>query len=1052
MSCLTPDVLSLRDQARQFAIRAFFMTLALALIAHSASAQNGGNFVAGINFAAGAPVQPTNTSYYIGGISPVQVVSADFNDDKRPDLVVAASCYAGGLAGCPASGSVVAVYLSNGNGTFQPPILNGTKLPPSLRSIVVGDFNHDGYPDVAAAADCLSVQDCSSGSVTILLGDGKGNLTQSSQYPIHGIVSQTNTLAVGQFTEGGNLDLVVGIACYNINVTGCTYGSVTIFPGDGTGKLGTPKNYQTVGNATVYPVVDDFNGDGNADVEVLAGGYSSVIAFLQGNGNGTFKAPVFTSLPSSDLPTGLAAADFNGDHHNDLAILTYSGVEILIGLGNGKFQSPVNYSLGYYNSSISLADLNGDGKTDLVVGYGRGGVGTNAVIPLMNNGSGAFAVGATYSLGGWNFASVALGDFNGDSKQDIVLTSSCSETSNCPDGALSLLLGNGNGTMQGTTPAKVTIQVTHQLLVDINGDGIPDMVGTENYYRGNQQNPGAVVVALGIGGGKFGPSTEYPSTLSGPTGLAVADLNGDGYLDVVMNGFDGSSCAVAVFLGGKGGSLGSSATYPLPDYTTGAPAIGDFAGNKKPGIAVVQQSQSGGASGVGILLGNGDGTLQAEKFTETTEIYPDHLVVGDFNKDGKADVAVSGGLTASGFTSVGAITVFLGKGDGTLTIKRDPDNNPLSNPLCNDNGGSACVFPASYPSFGLTSGDGFSGSISMVTADLSSDGNLDLIIANQCRTNDSGCSTGELVYFHGNGDGTFNDFKNDAPAQELADANYLGVAVADVNSDGKPDIVASTLSGVAVYLAPFTKPGTIYATSGIIDAEIPAIADINGDGAPDIAISNGVGSLGSAVVDLLFNRFPRDKSTTTTLTSSANPSLVGQSVTFTAKVTAASGGTPTGNVDFTHNGVFFTTSPLVNGVATFTTSTLIASTGHNVTATYAGSATDATSVSKTIVQQVYNATATTLASSLNPSKAGQSVTLTAKVTASSGGIPAGTVTFKNGTATLATVALSHGAATLTTTALPAGTLSLTAAYAPNSPNTTLDAASTSAALKQVVKP
>jgi len=630
-----------------------------------ASAQNGGNFVAGINFAAGAPVYSSNTGYYDGGLSPTQIETADFNDDGKLDIVVAGSCN-GNLPGCPASGSVVAVYLSNGNGTFQAPILNGAGLPPYLRSIAVGDFNHDGYPDVAAAADCLSSQNCSSGTVTILLGDGKGSLTQSSQYPINGIVSYPNTLAVGQLKNGGNLDLVVGIGCYDIPDYRCSVGSVAIFAGDGVGGLRTQSNYQTVGNGALVPLVADFSGHGNLDV-VATSYYSpsgttsgSSLTYLQGSGNGTFSAPVISELPFFAAQHAVAA-DFNGDQKNDLAVLTAnSAVEVLFGIGNGTFQTPVSYQAGLDSSSIAVASLGKSGKPDLVVGSPVG------VTPLINGGKGSFSVGQSYPLAvGNGTASVATGDFNADGKQDVVLTNANSDL-------IGLLLGNGDGSLQSAVPANLTIIQNHAVLADMNNDGVQDLVGVAGC---------CVTVALGIGHGRFGPSMQFDTSISNLRGLVVADLNGDGHRDVIVNGYGTSSSVLAVLMGVGDGSLASAVTYPLSEYSDGAPAIGDFAGNKRLGVAVVQESQNGGASGVGILVGNGDGTLQAEKFTETSEIYPYQVVVGDFNKDGKADVTAFGVLTVSGFQQVGAVTAFLGKGDGTLTVKPDPDNNPSLNPF-----------------------------------------------------------------------------------------------------------------------------------------------------------------------------------------------------------------------------------------------------------------------------------------------------------------------------------------------------------------------------------
>jgi hypothetical protein len=1036
--------------------RALVVFAAIALsILPLATAQNGGNFFAGINYSAGFPVNPTYAGgYYGGGISPVQVLSGDFNGDGKLDLVEAVSCEAPYLPNCPATDisggyqGVVAVYLGNGDGTFGAPILTGTGLHyDSIRSIAVGDFNNDGRLDVAAASD-----DVASGAVTILLGNGEGGFDQISQFPMNGAANSANTLAVGDFNGDGKLDLVVGLECYG---TGCTSRAIAVYLGDGAGNLGTPTYYPSLATYQLVPVVADFNGDGKPDVVVIGwyssnDGIHSYMTVLLNAGNGTFNDQGTITIQAYGVQDTVSA-DFNGDGKQDLAVVTPSGgVYILFGNGNGTFQAPVRYpQVGY--SPLTVTDLNGDGKPDLVVSAGQAYV--NAVTPLINNGAGVFTVGATYPLGGYSdYASVVAGDFNGDGKPDVALTSVCSETSelddHCPDGTLSVLLGNGDGTLQSVVPVSPTSSIHHVVLADINGDGIPDMVGTEDYYLSNEQNPGGVVVALGIGDGKFGPATEYPAAVSRPAGLAIADLNRDGHSDVVVTGYDVDTAEVVVLLGGKGGSLGAPNAYPLSQYYVGPPSVGDFGGNGKLGVAVMQQGYTEATSGAGVLLGNGDGTLQPEILTVTDEITPYQVVVGDFNKDGRADLAVYGGvISARSLYGLGAVTVLLGNGDGTFVVK--PDNSPAGDNLdiCD---GDGCTFLQSYPTFGVAfgwgGGEGTTGT-PLSVADLDGDGNLDLIIASECRLEDSSCSTGQLVYFHGLGDGTFNASTNDAPAQQLADANYLGVAVADVNGDGKPDIVASTLSGVAVYLAPFTAAGTIYATSGITDAEIPAIADINGDGAPDIAISNGGNSVGSAVVDLLFNRFPEPPApTATALVSSADPATLGQAVTFTATVSAASGAAQAGTVTFTHGGVAYPAVSLVDGVASLTTSADLTVGAHTIRAVYSGTSTDAPSESAGLVETVLSPTTTAVASAANPSAPGAAVTLTATVSAASGAVPTGTVTFTHGGVAYPAVALNGGVATYSAAGLGAGSHTIRAVYS----GSATDAASTSAPLTQVV--
>jgi hypothetical protein len=168
--------------------------------------------------------------------------------------------------------------------------------------------------------------------------------------------------------------------------------------------------------------------------------------------------------------------------------------------------------------------------------------------------------------------------------------------------------------------------------------------------------------------------------------------------------------------------------------------------------------------------------------------------------------------------------------------------------------------------------------------------------------------------------------------------------------------------------------------------------------------------------------------TTTSLTSSANPSVFGQSVTFTAKV-SASGGTPGGSVTFMNGTATLGFASLVNGVGTFSTSAL-ATGNSSITAVYAGGSGFAGSTSPALTQTVNQASATVaLTSSLNPASFGASVTFTAKVIPTSGvGAPTGSVTFMDGATMLGSVALSSGSASLTTAALPVGSDSITAVY------------------------
>ena len=309
-------------------------------------AQGKGSYVAGINYPAGPPTIPTNTGFWLGGISPVEIHTGDVNGDGKPDVVVAASCAYSSFPDCPLNASLVAVYLSNGDGTFQAPIVNSGSLPPELRSMTLGDFNGDGKLDVAVAADCLSGQDCSAGTVTVLLGNGDGTFTQSSQYPLNGIVGTATTIAAADFNKDGESDLAVGVECYNIPVNGCAVGAVEIFLSSGGGTLASPVAYSTVGNNPILPIIGDFNGDGKSDVIVGLTGPSSGLMVLIGKGDGSFSQPSNDqiTLPIANL-IALTAGDLNSDGKLDLVLTSETGpIDVAFGNGDGSFQSPTSIS------------------------------------------------------------------------------------------------------------------------------------------------------------------------------------------------------------------------------------------------------------------------------------------------------------------------------------------------------------------------------------------------------------------------------------------------------------------------------------------------------------------------------------------------------------------------------------------------------------------------------------------------------------------------------------------------------------------------------------
>ena len=566
----------------------------------------------------------------------------------------------------------------------------------------------------------------------------------------------------------------------------------------------------------------------------------------------------------------------------------------------------------------------------------------------------SFLPAVTYLSGGLAPVSVAIADVNGDGRLDVVVANENSNT-------VGVLLGKGDGTFQSAVTygsgARSPISI---VVADVNGDAIPDMVVAN--VCGITCSSGAVSVLLGNNDGTFQSAVSYGSGGSLPWSVAVADLNGDGRLDIVIS--------------------------------------------------------NQGDNTLGVLLGKGDGTFQpAVAYGSGSNSFTSTVVIADVNADAKSDLVVADGCDSYPTCANGTVGVLLGNGDGTFQ--------------------AAAVYFS-----------GGSEATSLAVADVNGDGKPDLVVGNNCLS----CGDSTVSVQLGNGDGTFEA----AVAYILTLSVTNAVAVADVNGDGKPDLLVAgdvINAGRVVSLLGngdgMFQPGVLHGSGGS-GAFSVAVADVNGDDKPDLVVANGA----SNTVGVLINNTVFTP-TTTKLVSSPNPSLVGQAVTFTATVSSAAGTPPDGEIiTFKNGSAVLGTGPLSGGSASLTSSSLPVGT-FTITATYPGDSTFGASTSP-VLKQVVNptskyTTSTSLISSLNPSTYGQKVTWTATVTSSGSVMPTGVVkfqwqyfteTFTIGSATLN----SSGVATLTRSNLNANSYPLTAVYLGDANNS----GSTSAVLNQVV--
>jgi hypothetical protein len=570
----------------------------------------------------------------------------DLNGEGRAGLVMAA----------PASGSSssqIVVRYGQADGTFSassPLVSFALSVSPSL--VVPGDFNGDGYTDLVLIGG-------ESGQISyqVLLNDGTGHFSAAGTGSVPTSSMAAPPAVVGDFNHDGKLDFALA--------TSSNGQSFTLFFGNGDGTFASPVPVgASTGGVPVMASAADLNGDGYTDIvymQVIYNGPNQIRMLLSGPGG------VFTDTPVPGLPSpalGFVVGDFNNDHVPDIFAINGNSIgfgmgQAYLGEGNGTFQAtgtPIFAFDGYLATYPFVAgDFDHDGNLDVAI--------RNAASPpdeilfLWGDGQGNFT---SQSIVSDHSFTLQAGDVNGDgitdifaegdsgfAYQSVVLGSRARSfpnpqvlSPNCAgpwsvgdvfgDGYVDLLIGgyytggpfnvpgtifhyqsNGTFATQGVAPTYPTV------LVDLNGDGIPDMVGF---------NAEEILIWKGDGTGVFGAPIN---TISVPRGFAqyyFADMDKDGHMDIVLPG---------VILYGDGNFNFTPVTYDFYENFV----VGDFDGDGIPDIA----------TGSGILFGQGNRTFTApmgsSPLPDSAPPFPTQ-VVADINGDGKDDLVLAGGIPA----------------------------------------------------------------------------------------------------------------------------------------------------------------------------------------------------------------------------------------------------------------------------------------------------------------------------------------------------------------------------------------------------------------------
>jgi len=690
------------------------------------------------------------TNYFTGSApQPFSVAIGDFNNDNRPDIVVANS-----------GTDNLAILINMNNGMFDTEINYPMGTGSSPHYVITCDINKDNQLDLVSVNSKMN-------SISVIEGYGNGSFADQKIYST-GNNSHPYAVASGDLNNDNRVDLVTANEGTD---------SISIFFGFNYTLFQKQRTYWSVDSLAASDIaVSDFNNDHSLDIAATFY-WSNKIGILLGYGNGNFTDIITYSTGDSSGPWGIAAGDFNNDNQPDIVVTNSvtNTIGVFLGYGNGSFTTITTYSTGEYSApqSIAINDFNNDSRLDVVVAN----YGTNSVGVLLGYGNGTFSTVMIYLTGeDSSSSSVTVGDFNNDGYLDIAVA-------NYGTNSVGVLLGYGDGTFgnQMTFSTGLFSRPIWVTVGDFNNDTILD-IATANWNAAN------VGILIGYGNGTFA-SIRTSSTGAGsiPMYVAVSDFNYDNILDIaVVN--DATNNIVVLFGFGDGSFLLGTA------YSTGiesqpfALAIGDFNNDTRLDIAVANNF----ANNIGVFLGSGSQPYaSAITYSIGDGSQPYSVAISDLNNDGYSDIIIAN----YGTDNVG---ILLGYGNKTFkTMKKSstglgsaPSSVAVAN-LNNDTHLDIIVSNSQTDNIAILFGYGNgtfatattystgtrSQPYTVVIGDFNNDNISDIAVANS--------GTNNILLLYGRGDGTFG---NETSYSLGYDYLPYSIAVKDLNQDNRTDI------------------------------------------------------------------------------------------------------------------------------------------------------------------------------------------------------------------------------------------------------------------------